>query len=71
MSVTQQLSLPCLPTNPCLQVVDHWAFTTVFMLLIIGNTVLLAMATAGERAGQGQVGLGADWPGCSATSGYT
>lgn len=29
------------------QVVDHWAFGALFMALIVGNTVLLAMTTAG------------------------
>lgn len=34
-----------LPTPP--QVVDHPAFSWFFMALIIANTVLLAMTTAG------------------------
>lgn len=40
---------PVLPLS--LQVVDHPGFTWTFMALVVANTVLLAMTTAGEGAG--------------------
>ena len=33
--------------KPCPQVIDHPGFGSLFMLLIVANTVLLAMTTAG------------------------